>query len=275
MTLLKLTQMTTALTMISVMMACGNAQDDKTIDCESGKTIEANSQTYCVFKSAITEEGFNCPADASIGRRYGELVICAENNGDIPQEMIDKLPTEYPNETLPTGDCKNVLCDLDKTCSGGTCSKPQTEEQCLASCGDGCPAPEFQTCASDGQRYCNECVIGCKGLTKADESKCGNPQSIDACIMSCGAPGGNDWVCGDDNKEYASECILNCKGINKASDPASCTSKETSSCSLACGVGCPAPEFQICGEDGNKYCNECEMGCQSIKTASDASICNQ
>jgi hypothetical protein len=44
------------------------------------------------------------------------------------------------------------------------------EEQCIEDCGDGCPAPEFQPCASDGQRYCNECVIACKELTVADDA---------------------------------------------------------------------------------------------------------
>jgi hypothetical protein len=45
-----------------------------------------------------------------------------------------------------------------------------TEQECLAECGEACPAPELQPCASNGQRYCNECVIACYGLSVASDS---------------------------------------------------------------------------------------------------------
>ena len=35
------------------------------------------------------------------------------------------------------------------------------------------------------------------------------------------------------------------------------TTVDVEDCMLGCGVGCPAPEFQICGTDGNLYCNSC------------------
>lgn len=47
-----------------------------------------------------------------------------------------------------------------------------TEQSCIDACGDGCPAPEFQTCASDGKRYCSSCVIECKGLEVAEDMVC-------------------------------------------------------------------------------------------------------
>jgi hypothetical protein len=44
-------------------------------------------------------------------------------------------------------------------------------------------------------------------------------------------------------------------------------------CLAECPLGCPAPEYQICGEDGNLYCNECVMNCQGVEVAEDPSIC--
>ena len=52
------------------------------------------------------------------------------------------------------------------------------------------------------------------------------------------------------------------------------TSVDVDACLLGCGVGCPAPEFQICGTDGNLYCNSCYMGCLGIAPASQRSVCD-
>lgn len=45
-------------------------------------------------------------------------------------------------------------------------------------------------------------------------------------------------------------------------------------CLLGCGVGCPAPEFQICGADGELYCNSCYMNCYGVQPAADPSLCS-
>jgi hypothetical protein len=52
------------------------------------------------------------------------------------------------------------------------------------------------------------------------------------------------------------------------------TSVDVDECLFGCGVGCPAPEFQICGSDGNLYCNSCYMGCLGIAPASQRSVCD-
>ena len=52
------------------------------------------------------------------------------------------------------------------------------------------------------------------------------------------------------------------------------TSVDVEDCMLGCGVGCPAPEFQICGTDGQLYCNSCYMGCLGIAPASQRSVCD-
>jgi hypothetical protein len=53
----------------------------------------------------------------------------------------------------------------------------QGVEACIQACGEGCPAPEYWVCASDGDRYCNECVIDCYDLTVADDSTCASAES--------------------------------------------------------------------------------------------------
>ena len=52
------------------------------------------------------------------------------------------------------------------------------------------------------------------------------------------------------------------------------TDVDVDDCLFGCGVGCPAPEFQICGTDGNLYCNSCYMGCLGIAPASQRSVCD-
>jgi hypothetical protein len=52
------------------------------------------------------------------------------------------------------------------------------------------------------------------------------------------------------------------------------TNVDVDDCLFGCGVGCPAPEFQICGTDGQLYCNSCYMGCLGIAPASQRSVCD-
>ena len=54
----------------------------------------------------------------------------------------------------------------------GDADDEQIVDECLDQCGVGCPAPEYQICASDGQMYCNTCVIDCYGLTVAADGIC-------------------------------------------------------------------------------------------------------
>lgn len=52
------------------------------------------------------------------------------------------------------------------------------------------------------------------------------------------------------------------------------TSANVEECLLGCGVGCPAPEFQICGSDGQRYCNSCYMDCYGVVPATQPSVCD-
>jgi len=121
-----------------------------------------------------------------------------------------------------------LFVGLMASCGG---DDEESVDECLAACGEGCPAPEYWICGEDGELYCNECIMNCEGVEKAE-----NPalcQDVD----------------GDQDDEGVKECLENC------------------------GDACPAPEYWICGEDENLYCNECIMGCLSVEKADDSSIC--
>lgn len=47
-----------------------------------------------------------------------------------------------------------------------------SKNECINQCPLGCPAPADRICASDGEKYCNSCVIECKGLTEMNNSYC-------------------------------------------------------------------------------------------------------
>jgi hypothetical protein len=64
-----------------------------------------------------------------------------------------------------------AACGGDLAARGGN-EHAVSVEECLAACGEGCPAPEARVCASDGERYCNSCVIECHDLAVAEDSTC-------------------------------------------------------------------------------------------------------
>jgi hypothetical protein len=78
----------------------------------------------------------------------------------------DGGPPDVP-PPLPDG-----MTDTGSGLDGGDDSDADALDACLMACGVGCPAPEFQPCASDGARYCNTCIIACYGLTEAAPSVC-------------------------------------------------------------------------------------------------------
>ncbi len=90
------------------------------------------------------------------------------------------VPVDVPTDGSGDPDASDVT-DTDVAPdaadgSGDTASDVPTDlpdiEDCLAGCGVGCPAPEFQPCASDGNFYCNTCIIGCYGLDVLDPVSC-------------------------------------------------------------------------------------------------------
>lgn len=87
----------------------------------------------------------------------------------------------------------------------------------------------------------------------------------DAC--GCGCIGGAECTDGDVREEDCNTCtcsggIWTCTGLD-------CTEL----CLADCGVGCPAPEYMLCGEDGDLYCNECVMDCYDVAESDDPEVC--
>lgn len=74
-------------------------------------------------------------------------------------------------------------------------------------------------------------------------------------------------MCGQDGNRYCTACFAACSGTTvvdcpDAGTPADGgTTPDAGSCVEQCGVGCPAPEYWVCGADGQRYCNACNAGC--------------
>jgi hypothetical protein len=71
--------------------------------------------------------------------------------------------------------CNTCTCtDGTFVCTELTCEP--TLEECLAACGDGCPAPEFQLCSVDGENFCNSCEASCyEASISTDREPCECP----------------------------------------------------------------------------------------------------
>lgn len=158
-------------------------------------------------------------------------------------------------------------CDYDADSQCGIADQLGLCKKLPSNCGDGCPAPEFQPCACDGNKYCNLCEINAKGLSAAPASFCKGGAAGSGGAggagggKSCGGLGGG--TCGaDEFCDYpeASSC-----GV--ADGTGACKAKP-----IDCGVGCPAPDFQPCACDGQKYCNVCEINKKGL-SAAPASFC--
>ncbi len=47
-----------------------------------------------------------------------------------------------------------------------------------------------------------------------------------------------------------------------------------SACLDACGEGCPEPDFQLCGVDGQDFCNACTAACYDVDLAPNREPCD-
>ena len=99
--------------------------------------------------------------DENLADTHDEAEPDSEQDGardsDVPNECVDG--------EQQIGDC--MMCQ----CVGGAwdCYDSCNPDACLAACGVGCPAPEYQLCGNDGQLYCTSCQMGCYGMTEATD----------------------------------------------------------------------------------------------------------
>jgi hypothetical protein len=173
------------------------------------------------------------------------------------------------------GECgEHAYCDLTGTACGTNGKDGVCVGESLADCPIGCAPPEFQECGCDGQRYCSECVMRNQGITPApDDSFCqgggagaGGAGGGGAAGASGAAGSSGGKACGgianiacgpNEYCEFGVDSI--CGGDDSLGE---CMAKETD-----CGDGCPAPEFQLCGCDGQLYCNVCALHQNGVSSA--------
>jgi hypothetical protein len=148
-------------------------------------------------------------------------------------------------------------------------------DACVSACGVGCPSQEFLVCGQSGQRYCNSCiaschadpVVTCPTDAGTDAGQNGSDGGMQACFDACGVgcPAPAYWVCGSSGDRYCNSCIAGCYADPVVTCPQSdagvADGGQLLSCLNACGVGCPAPEYWVCGQSGERYCNSCVATC--------------
>ncbi len=109
-----------ALLVMVVAIGCGEEEEETPeADCGQGVVIEADGEVYCAYGSAITEEGFTCPEEFSMGSTYGDIVLCGPSD-QPPQAILDVVLNEF-TAGLPTNTCQQTTCGLDQTCTAGSC----------------------------------------------------------------------------------------------------------------------------------------------------------
>jgi hypothetical protein len=110
-------------------------------------------------------------------------------DADLPDGTDDATPNDTNDDTSPTdtsdptdvdihdgadGDDTNpdVPDPIDADTGDTDTADVDPTEACLRACGIGCPAPMYQPCTSDEQRYYSICVLECYGLEPRDAGDC-------------------------------------------------------------------------------------------------------
>jgi hypothetical protein len=120
--------------------------------------------------------------------------------------------------------------------------------------------------AVDGTGTDAACVDGDERTEDCNRCECldGAWACTEIACADAGDDGGSDISTdsGDDSGDDAVDDASDLDSTDVDSDVA-----DVDGCYMACGLGCPAPEFQPCGTDGERYCNECIMECDGIGLA--------
>ncbi len=165
-------------------------------------------------------------------------------------------------------------------------------------CGCGCVGDGTAECTDGDTRReeCNDCVC-VDGMWACDDQECVScPDEEEPGVTYYGFSEEEcaliDFDCGGDQEPFGDWCGCGCidviatdctDGETRRIDCNECvcvdgswdctTEDCTGTCAEACGVGCPAPEYMLCGEDGALYCNTCLMDCYDVAEADDPSLC--
>jgi len=201
-----------------------------------------------------------------------------------------------PTSTIPCvvgGFCvptnEEQKCTTDDECGEGFyCEQKLNCMPCICAGEEGCVCP---SCFSDGvcrpksEGECQtdeDCIDGFMCVYTGLCPECPEGALCEPCIVGgfC-VPTNNecrtDEDCSDGKHcEFLADCVADPTNQGDCSAAGYCVdnTEPIDPCIQQCGVGCPAPEYWICGENGQLYCNECYMNCFDVQIASDPSICN-
>lgn len=120
----------------------------------------------------------------------------ADSGGDVAEDGTGS--TDVSGDTADDG---TGSTDVGGDTADASPDVSDDVEACLMACGVGCPPPDFWLCASNGERYCNDCIIGCYGLTVASDAVCdgtctaGETRMEDCNTCTCLSDG--SWACTD------------------------------------------------------------------------------
>ena len=145
------------------------------------------------------------------------------------------------------------FCDYEPEAMCGAGDQTGTCQPRPDACALACPAPEFQVCGCDGEKYCTECDAQAAGV---DAVPC-NPTE-----KSCGGLAG--LTCADDEFcDYEDDAMC-----GAADQMGTCKARPTN-----CPLGCPAPQYQKCGCDGELYCNVCDAQAAGVDVSGATGSC--
>jgi hypothetical protein len=195
--------------LLALLAACGT--DETTVPDDDGSTTgtdgggaDGGVDAACTDGDERMEDCNRCICEDGV---WGCTEMgCPDTGDDVAPDTIDVGPDVVPGCTdgdERMEDCNRCEClDGAWSCTEMACEDTGTDagedvepdivpdvdtadiddvDACLFACGVGCPAPEFQLCGTDGELYCNECIMGCYGVALADTTfECAAPCELPA-----------------------------------------------------------------------------------------------
>ncbi|CAH1773592.1 unnamed protein product [Owenia fusiformis] len=205
----------------------GRCNECKDVKCDYYGICETNSKGHtCVCpQSCVSVDAAVCGTD---GKTY--LNECELKVASCKMKQLIKVSSKGSCDM-----CANVKCRFGSECEKGKCVCPQ-----------GCPTDYTPVCGTDGQTYNNECEMtrsACESnfeITIEHEGECNE-------VSGSGSGAG---MCDETTCQFGGECDMDAEDI-------------VSVC--VCNFNCEALRQPVCGSDGHKYGNECQMREESCR----------
>lgn len=82
---------------LSTGSGCSETLDET---CGRGEPLEANGETYCIYRQEIIEEGFDCPQDLQASFQFEGGTVCAPSSNNLPPAVEDHIKDENFGELI-------------------------------------------------------------------------------------------------------------------------------------------------------------------------------